>query len=37
MASHVDYEFYVGKAAEGGYWPWESPVFDELKQFLRAL
>jgi hypothetical protein len=37
MASHVDYEFYVGKAAEEGYWPWESPAFDSLKNFLRAL
>ena len=35
MASHVDYEYYVGKAAEKGYWPWESPVFDSLKEFLR--
>ena len=23
MASHVDHEYYVGKAAEEGYWPWE--------------
>jgi hypothetical protein len=37
MASHVDYELCVGKAAEEGYWPWESPAFDSLKNFLRAL
>jgi hypothetical protein len=37
MASHVDYELYVGKAAEKGYWPWESPVFDSMKEFLRQL
>ena len=37
MASHVDWEYYVGKAAEEGYWPWESPAFDPLKNFLRAL
>ncbi|HZM05804.1 MAG TPA: DUF3226 domain-containing protein [Candidatus Saccharimonadales bacterium] len=37
MASHVDHEFHVGKAAEKGYLPWESPVFDPLKKFLRAL
>lgn len=37
MSSHEDYEFYVGKAAEKGYWPWESPVFDSMKEFLRAL
>jgi hypothetical protein len=37
MASHVDYELYVGKAAEAGYWPWESPVFEPLRKFLREL
>ncbi len=24
-------------ATKAGYWPWSSPVFDPLKQFLRAL
>jgi len=37
MASHIDYESYVGKAADEGYWPWESPAFDSLKNILRAL
>lgn len=37
MASHVDYSYYLGKAAERGYWPWDSPVFDALKDFLRKL
>jgi hypothetical protein len=37
MASHVDYDYRVGLAAEAGYWPWESPAFDSLKNFLRAL
>jgi hypothetical protein len=37
MASQVDHEFYVGKAAEKGYWPWESSSFDSMKQFLRQL
>lgn len=37
MASHADYELYVGKAAQKGYWPWESPVFDSMKEFLRQL
>jgi hypothetical protein len=37
MASHVDYDLRVGKAAEEGYWPWESPAFDSLKNFLKAL
>lgn len=37
MASHTDYDLRVGKAAEEGYWPWESPAFDSLKNFLTAL
>jgi hypothetical protein len=37
MASQVDFELYVGEAAEEGYWPWESPAFDSLKNFLKAL
>jgi hypothetical protein len=37
MASHVDYDLRVGKAAEEGYWPWESSAFDSLKNFLKAL
>jgi len=37
IASHVDYTLYVGKAAEKGYWPWRSPVFDPMKEFLRGL
>jgi hypothetical protein len=37
MAPQADHELYVGKAAEKGYWPWENPVFDPIKQFLRVL
>jgi len=37
MASHDDYDYRVGKAAEKGYWPWESPAFEPLKNFLKAL
>jgi hypothetical protein len=37
MASHVDWEYHVGKAAEEGYWPWANPAFDGLKNFLRTL
>ena len=37
MASHTDYDLRVGLAAELGYWPWESPAFDSLKNFLKAL
>ena len=37
MASQVDYDVRVGIAAEMGYWPWESPAFDSMKEFLRQL
>jgi hypothetical protein len=37
MASHSDHEYYVGKAAAEGYWPWDSPAFDSMKEFLRQL
>lgn len=37
MASQTDYEYHVGKAAEHGYWNWENPVFDPLKNFLKTL
>jgi len=37
MASHVDHEYYVGKAAEEGYWPWDCAAFESLKSFLRAV
>jgi hypothetical protein len=37
MASQDDYKDDAGKAAEKGYWPWESPAFDSLKKFLLAL
>jgi hypothetical protein len=37
MASHLDYDLRVGLAAAAGYWPWDNPVFDEMKRFLRAL
>ncbi|HSY43870.1 MAG TPA: DUF3226 domain-containing protein [Candidatus Acidoferrum sp.] len=37
MASHVDHEYYVGKAAEEGYWPWDHSAFDIVKSFLKAL
>ncbi len=29
--------FLVGQAARSGYFPWESPVFDEIKGFVRSL
>lgn len=37
MASQADYDLRVGKAAAQGYLPWESPAFDPLREFLRAL
>jgi hypothetical protein len=37
MASHVDYDLRVGKAAERGYWPWENPVFNPVREFLSEL
>lgn len=27
----------LGQAAERGYWPWGSPAFDKVKQFLQAI
>jgi len=37
LASQVEPDRRLGEAAEVGYWPWDSPAFDSLKQFLRAL
>ena len=37
MAAQKDHDLYVGKAAEAGYWPWQSPAFDPLKVFLNTL
>ena len=37
LASQVEPDRRLGEAAEVGYWPWDSPIFDTLKQFLRAL
>ena len=37
MASHTDLRSRLGLAAEKGYWPWESTVFDPLKDFLKRL
>lgn len=37
MASQVDHEYYVGKAATHGYWNWERPAFDSLRKFLKEL
>ncbi|HUD45652.1 MAG TPA: DUF3226 domain-containing protein [Candidatus Baltobacteraceae bacterium] len=37
MSSHPDYDLYVGKAAEKGYWPWDTAAFEGVKTFLRSL
>ncbi|HTI99036.1 MAG TPA: hypothetical protein VL527_09145, partial [Dongiaceae bacterium] len=37
MASQVDFEYHVGKAAQEGYWPWDDPAFAALTKFLREL
>jgi hypothetical protein len=37
MASQKDFDIYVGKAAEKGYWPWENAVFDPMRKFLQQL
>ncbi len=37
IASQHDPEKRPGEAAFAGYWPWDSPVFDKLKLFIRQL
>lgn len=37
MAAQEDFDLYIGKAAEKGYWPWENPAFDPIREFLRNL
>jgi hypothetical protein len=37
LASHPQPDLRLGEAAEKGYWPWTSPAFQPLIQFLRAL
>jgi hypothetical protein len=37
LASQIDPDKRLGEAAEAGYWPWSSPAFDLLKQFLQGL
>lgn len=37
LASSPRPELLLGQAAHAGFWPWDSPVFDALKQFLLAL
>ena len=37
MASQSDHDLRLGKAATGGYIPWDSNAFDSLRQFLVGL
>jgi hypothetical protein len=37
LATRMDVQMFPGIAASRGHWPFTSPVFDPLKQFLRSL
>jgi hypothetical protein len=37
LASRDEPDRRLGEAAQKGYWNWEHPIFDKLKQFLREL
>lgn len=37
MAAQTEFDLRVGKAAEGGYLPWDHPAFGELKRFLSTI
>ena len=37
LASQVDPDKRLGEAAQAGYWPWDSCVFESLKDFMRNL
>ena len=37
LSSQVEPGKRLGEAAKSGYWPWNSPAFDPLKQFLIKL
>ncbi|MBN1565153.1 MAG: hypothetical protein JXA10_15015, partial [Anaerolineae bacterium] len=37
LASRERPDLRLGEAARKGYWPWDHPVFNALKDFLRAL
>lgn len=37
LASREKPGLRLGEAAEKGYWPWDHPVFEPVKDFLRAL
>lgn len=37
LSSQIEPDKRLGEAAKAGYWNWNSPAFDRLKQFLQAL
>ncbi|MFN4219076.1 MAG: DUF3226 domain-containing protein, partial [Candidatus Bipolaricaulia bacterium] len=37
LASRVEAGKRLGEAAQAGYWPWHSSVFDQLKSFLKQI
>lgn len=37
LASRARPGLLLGQAANAGYWPWDHPVFDHVKRFLRTL
>ncbi|MBR8834944.1 MAG: hypothetical protein DSM106950_13130 [Stigonema ocellatum SAG 48.90 = DSM 106950] len=37
LSAQIEPDKRLGEAANAGYLPWDSPVFDGLKQFLQAL
>ena len=37
LSSQIEPDKRLGEAAKAGYWPWDSPGFDSLKQFLQTL
>lgn len=37
LSSQIEPDRRLGEAAKAGYWPWDSPGFNHLKQFLQAL
>lgn len=37
LATRMDVQLFPGQAAYRGHWPWDSSVFDPLRQFLQAL
>jgi len=37
LASRPKPDLQLGEAASAGYWPWDHPAFERLKEFLLAL